>query len=479
LERADVIIYDYLANPRLLDFARPDSERILVGKHGGGSRVEQDVIEDLLIEHARQGKLVVRLKGGDPFIFGRGGEEATAAAAAGIDFEIVPGITSAIAAPAYAGIPLTHRDWASNVIFTTGYEYPNKPALAVRWEELARRGSTLVILMTQRQLRENMDKLRVAGRDADTPVAVIEWGTLTSQRTIVGTIRTVADLADREQVQPPALAVVGDVVRLHDQLRWHERKPLFGKHIVVTRPKAQASVLGDLLEDAGADVIYVPTIAIVPPDSNAPLDAALQRPEEFDWVLFTSINGVNAFFDRLRVLQIDLRRWHRARIGAIGTQTANVLQQKGLLVDVIPGDFKAEGLIDALVARGIKGQRILLPRAARARAILPEQLRAHGATVEEVESYQSVPAQSGTYGVHDLLTSGGADLITFTSSSTVHNFITLFRKSLPDILERVEIACIGPITSATAREYGMTIAIEPARFTIPDLFDAIVRHYTT
>ena len=257
LERADMVIYDYLANPRLLDFARADAERRLVSKHGGGARVEQETVNALIIEHARQGKVVVRLKGGDPFIFGRGAEEAAAARAAGIEFEIVPGVSSAIAVPAYAGIPLTHRELASNVIFTTGYEYPTKTEAAVHWSELARSGSTLVILMTQRQLSANMSKLIGGGLDPETPVAIIESGTRADQRTVVGTAATIAALAAEQDIKPPALAVVGAVVRLREQLSWFERKPLFGRRIVITRPRAQGTEFAEQLEAWGAEVVHV------------------------------------------------------------------------------------------------------------------------------------------------------------------------------------------------------------------------------
>src|SRR5215470_243250 len=275
LQHADVVIYDYLANPRLLDHAPPDAERILVGKHGGGKRVEQEVITQLLLDRARAGKIVVRLKGGDPFVFGRGGEEAEALVAAGIPFEIVPGVTSAVAVPAYAGIPLTHRDLASSFTVLTGYEYPDKQEMAVHWDAVALRGNTLVFLMTTRQLGANMQQLIAHGVAPGVPAAVIRWGTLAAQETLVGTVGTIADLAAQRHLQPPAIAVVGQVVRLRERLRWFERKPLAGRHIVVTRPRAQAAGFIDALTAAGADLIPWPTIEIVPPASWAPLDAAL------------------------------------------------------------------------------------------------------------------------------------------------------------------------------------------------------------
>ena len=300
LGRADVVVYDYLASTRLLDHAPAQAERILVGKHGGGQRVEQTVITELMLDRARRGLTVVRLKGGDPFVFGRGGEEAEALAAAGIPFEIVPGVTSAVAVAAYAGIPLTHRDLASSFTVLTGYEYPDKQEMAVHWDAVAQRGNTLVFLMTTRQLGANMDKLLAHGVEPDTPAAVIRWGTVAEQQTLVGTVATIADLAARHRLQPPAVAVVGQVVRLRETLAWFERRPLFGRRIVVTRARAQAAGFIDALGAAGADVIPCPTIEIVPPASWGPLDAAIDRLASFDWVVLTSVNGVAMFFDRLR-----------------------------------------------------------------------------------------------------------------------------------------------------------------------------------
>ena len=478
LEQADVVIYDFLANPRLLDYAPPHALRVRAGKHGGGTHIEQDVINALLVEHARAGSVVVRLKGGDPFIFGRGGEEAEVAVAAGIDIEIVPGVTSAVAVPAYAGIPLTHRDFASNVIFTTGYEYPSKPEVAVHWSELARSGSTLVILMTQRQLRSNMARLCAAGLSGDTPAALIQWGTCANQRTVVGTVSTIATLAEQQDIKPPALAIVGEVVRLRDRLNWFERRPLFGRRIVVTRPRAQAGELAEQLEAFGAEVVPLPTIETVLTDSLGPLDDAIRRAAEFDWVIFTSANGVRVFFERLRTLDRDLRDWHRAHVAAIGPQTAKALRAYCLRVECVPEDFRAEGLIDALQRKDITGKRILLPRAAGARDVLPNALRQRGATVEEVVTYRSVVPSAQTDDLRQRLRDGEADLITFTSSSTVDNFAALFDGQLERVLAHAQVGCIGPITAATARQHGMHVAIQPQSYTIPAFVDAIVRYYS-
>lgn len=479
LERADIVIYDYLANPRLLDYARPDAERRLVGKHSGGERVAQETINALIVEQARQGKVVVRLKGGDPFIFGRGAEEAEAARAAGVEFEIVPGVSSAIAVPAYAGIPLTHRELASNVIFTTGYEYPGKTEPAVHWNELARSGSTLVILMTQRQLGANMKKLVAGGLDPETPVAVIEWGTRADQRTVVGTAATIAAAASDHDVKPPALAVVGAVVRLREQLNWFEHKPLFGRRIVITRPRAQAADFAEQLEAWGAEVVPFPTIETVAPASFAALDDAIRRAADFDWVVFTSANGVRVFFERLQTVDADVRDWHRARFAAIGPQTARALRAYCVRVETVPEEYRAEAVVTALARIGVAGKRILLPRAAGARAVLPQQLREHGAIVEDVPTYTTVLPHTDAQQLRDLLLRDAADLVTFTSSSTVHNFIALLEGSGPEVLRHTTVGCIGPVTTETARKYGMQVAIQPSAYTVPAFVEAIVQYYAT
>jgi len=477
LEQADVVIYDYLANPRLLDYAPPQALRLLVGKHGGGSRVDQTTINRLILEHAREERVVVRLKGGDPFIFGRGGEEAEVLHDAGIDFEIVPGVSSAIAVPAYAGIPLTHRDFASNVIFTTGYEYPDKGEPAVHWDALARSGSTLVVLMTIQQLGANMERLMAGGLAPSMPVALIRWGTRAEQQTLVGTAATIAALAKDRRLQPPAIAIVGEVVRLREKLNWFERKPLFGKRIVITRPREQASEFAELLEAWGAEVIAFPTIETIPPACLAALDDAIRRASEFDWVIFTSANGVRLFFERLQTLGADIREWHRARFAAIGPQTAKAVQAFCVRVDAMPDDYRAEGVVAAMAEIGVTGKRILLPRAGGAREVLPIQLQALGALVEEVVTYLTVPARSNPQELRDLLLRGQADLITFTSSSTVHNFVKIFNGQLGDVLRHAAIGCIGPITADTARSYGMQVTIQPQVYTVPAFADAIVRHY--
>jgi uroporphyrinogen III methyltransferase/synthase len=477
LEQADVVIYDYLANGCLLDFAPATATRILAGKHGQGSRMAQSEVNRLLIEHARAGRTVVRLKGGDPFVFGRGGEEAEELAALEIPFEVVPGVSAAIAVPAYAGIPLTHREMASAVTILTGYEYPDKPEMAVHWDAVARRGGTLVFLMTTRQLSANMDKLLAAGIDPQTPVAVVRWGTRAEQQTLVGTVATIATIVAEYALQPPALAVVGDVVRLRERLSWYERKPLFGRRIVVTRPRAQAASFIERLASLGADVLPCPAIEVAPPTSWQPLDQAIADLSGFDWIVFTSANGVRVFFDRLRHHRRDVRLLHHARLAAIGSETARALEERGLNVDVTPSEFRAEAVAEALREAGIDGQSLLLPRAAAARDVLPVMLRDAGATVTEVPSYRTVRTKVDLSELRHLLASDAVDLVSFTSSSTVTSFLQLLGEDAVSLLRRTMIGCIGPITAATAHDAGLGVAIQPSTYTVAAFVDAIVTHF--
>ncbi|GIW43016.1 MAG: uroporphyrinogen III methyltransferase [Candidatus Binatia bacterium] len=479
IERADVIVYDYLVNPALLDWAKPGAELIMAGKHGGGPRVEQEEIHRIVVTHARAGKIVVRLKGGDPLLFGRGGEEAEAARLAGIEVEIVPGVTSALAVPAYAGIPVTHRDWSSSVVIATGYEYPDKPELAVPWDVLGHPGQTVVLLMSQRQLRKNMERLLAAGRPPNTPVAVIQWGTRARQRTLEGTLCTIADRAEAAGIRPPVVVVVGEVVRLRQRLAWFEQKPLFGKTIVVTRPRSEAMRLAEILTDFGAEVIAFPTIEIAPPGSFEAFDRALQHPETFDWIVFTSANGVEAFARRICVSGHDIRQWHRAKIAAVGPQTARAAERLALKVDIVAPYYQAEGLAAALARENIAGARVFLPRAAGARPVLVEHLQRLGAEVCEVEAYRSVLPQAPSAPiVAEMLRAGEVDLVTFTSSSTVHNFVQLIREQQGIPVSGLPAACIGPITAATARSYGMDVRVEPPEFTASRLVQSIVEYFT-
>jgi len=479
LEAADVVLYDYLANPVLLQYAPAKAERIYVGRRGRGQYQDQADINRLLIERAKEGNVVVRLKGGDPFVFGRGGEEAEAVAAAEVDFEVVPGVTAAVAVPAYAGIPVTHRTLASTVTFVTGHEDPTKPVALLEWPKLASTSGTLVFMMGMKNLPSIVRQLLSEGRPSDTPVAAIRWGTRADQQTIVGTLGDVVAKVEAAHLEPPTVIVVGEVVRLRRQLNWFETKPLFGKRVVLTRAQEQAREFSQLLAAYGAEPVEVPTIQIVPPVSWQAIDDAVTCLNVYQWLIFTSVNGVRPFMDRLHAAGKDARALANLRLCAIGPRTAQELETYGLITDVVPTEFQAEGVIAALAHVGIRGSRILIPRAEVAREILPEQLRELGATVDVIPVYRTIaPAvdvDSLTQQFHD----GQVSAVTFTSSSTVRNFVEVFggRDAVRPLLAGVVVACIGPITASTAEEYGLTVTVMPAENTVPALAEAIVRHF--
>jgi uroporphyrinogen III methyltransferase/synthase len=481
LERADVVLYDYLANPALLEFAPARAERIYVGRRGRGQYQDQREINRLLIEKARAGHIVVRLKGGDPFVFGRGGEEAEAVAGAGVRFEVVPGVTSAVAAPAYAGIPVTHRTLASTVTFVTGHEDPAKDAEALEWPRLATAHGTLVFLMGVKNLPAIVANLRREGKPAGTPAAVIRWGTRSSQRTVIGTLETIAARAAEAQIEPPSIIVIGEVVRLREQLNWFETKPLFGRRVLVTRAREQAGELSRLLVEQGAEPVECPTIRIAPPGSWAELDGAIAELKKYQWLVFTSVNGVKPFMERLRHRGLDGRAVAGLRLCCIGPRTAEALAAHGLRADVMPSEYQAEGLIEAMKEAGVRGQRVLIPRAAVAREILPEQLRELGADVRVVAAYRTVLPEVETDRVKDLLAGQALHVLTFASSSTVRNFCDLLggRDDVRRLTRGVVVACIGPITAKTAAEEGLAVTITADENTIPSLVEAIVRYYST
>ncbi|MCP9470639.1 MAG: uroporphyrinogen-III C-methyltransferase [Nitrospira sp.] len=479
LKRADVVLYDYLANSELLKHAPNETERIYVGRRGRGKYPDQDEITRLLIERARQGKVVVRLKGGDPFVFGRGGEEAEALASAGIDFEVVPGVTAAIAAPAYAGIPVTHRTMASTVTFVTGHEDPEKPSTGVEWPRLATSRGTLVFLMGVKNLVSITANLTAEGRSPDTPAAVIRWGTRASQQTIVGTLADIAAKAEAAKLEPPAVIVVGEVVLLRSQLNWFETKPLFGKRVLMTRAQEQAWELAELLAAHGAEPIEAPTIRIMPPAEWGAVDRAIAGIGSYDWIIFTSVNGVNRFMTRLRASGFDARCLAGRVICCIGPRTAQEIEKFGVKADVIPTDYQAEGIIGALEGLDVRSMRVLIPRAEVAREVLPDELRARGAHVDVVSVYRTViPNEDGEHW-RRLLAEGQVHVVTFTSSSTVRNFVAMVggAEQAIALLRSVVVAVIGPITARTLEEFGMTASIMPDENTIPALVDAIVRYY--
>jgi uroporphyrinogen III methyltransferase / synthase len=478
LRRADVVVYDQLASPELLREAPAGAELIYVGKKAGAHAVPQGGINALLVAKANSGLMVVRLKGGDPFVFGRGGEEAEELAAAGISFEIVPGVTSAVAVPAYAGIPVTHRRYTTLVTFITGHEDPTKDASTIPWAALGQNPGTLVFLMGVKNLAENCRQLVQAGRTPETPAAVIEKGSTPSQRTVSGTLATIADAAREAGIKPPAILVVGGVVELADTLAWWENRPLWGKTAVVTRSRDQASRLVEGLSTAGARCVEVPTIEIVPPADFTPLDSALQHLNRYDWVIFTSANGVSAFMDRVFRMGLDVRALGRARLAVIGPATGEALRQYGLVADVVPKTFQAEGLLEVLTPRLLGGTRVLLARAEQARDVLPEGLVELGMAVDVVPVYRARPPESVPPEAAQVLEEGKVDVLTFTSSSTVHNFAGLVGQArFQSLAATAAVASIGPITTGTLQEYGITPQIEPAAFTIPALAAAIIDYF--
>jgi uroporphyrinogen III methyltransferase/synthase len=476
MEEADAVVYDRLAPEALLRYARPEAEKIYVGKKPGDPTMSQEEINDLLVEKGRSGMTVVRLKGGDPYIFGRGGEEALALQRAELPFEVVPGVTSGVAAPAYAGIPVTHRSVATSVAFVTGHEDPSKGSQDVDWKKLANGADTLVLYMGVGRLEEISTRLIEAGRSRETPVACVRWGTIPEQRTVTGTLEDIADRVIEAGLKPPAIIVVGAVVALREKgLDWYERRPLFGRRVVVTRARAQAGELSAELERLGAEVHEFPTIEISPPEDFGPLDAAIRELDSFNLIVFTSVNGVEAFFGRLRYHGLDLRAVPRdAKVAAIGPATAERIERAGLRVDVVPEEYRAEALIGALDVGTLAEVRVLIPRAKVAREILPEKLREAGAEVVVPPAYESVPLSEGKEDVSVRLQKGEIDCVTFTASSTVENFVGAFgADEAARLLDETRVACIGPITADTARECGLRVDAEADKYTISGLVEAV------
>ena len=477
MEEADAVVYDRLAPEALLAYARPEAERIYVGKKPGNPTMSQEEINALLVELGRAGKTVVRLKGGDPYIFGRGGEEALALNRASLPFEVVPGVTSGVAAPAYAGIPVTHRNVSTSVAFVTGHEDPTKGRSDVDWQKIANGADTLVLYMGVGRLEEISTALIAAGRSPRTPVACVRWGTIAEQRTVTGTLEDIAGRVAEAGLKPPAITVVGEVVALREEgLDWYERRPLFGRRVVVTRARAQAGELSAELEKLGAEVHEFPTIEIRPPEDFGPLDAAIGGLDSFAWIVFTSVNGVEAFLGRLRHNGLDLRAVPReAKLAAIGPATARAIEEAGLRVDVVPEEYRAEALIEVLETGSLVGERILIPRAKVAREILPEKLREDGAEVVVVPAYESAPSSEGKEESSRRLLSGEIDCVTFTASSTVENFVGAFgAQEAARLLAETLVACIGPITAETARKHGLRVDVEAEEYTIPGLIEAVV-----
>jgi uroporphyrinogen III methyltransferase/synthase len=478
IQKADVIIYDYLAPPALLKHTRKSAELIYVGKKGGDHTLSQDEINRLLVEKAKSGGVITRLKGGDPFIFGRGGEEAEALLKAGISFEIVPGVTSAIAAAAYAGIPLTHRQLTSTLAFVTGHEDPTKDESSINWSSLATGIGTLVFFMGVKNLPNITKSLIDHGKSPETPVAVIRWGTTPRQETVTATLDTIVEKARAAGLKAPAIIVVGDVVKLRPSLKWFEARPLLGKRIVVTRARQQASDLVGLLADLGAECLEYPTIEIKAPKDTAPLKQAVANVSAYDWLVFTSVNGVSYFFAQLFAAGKDVRALGHLKTAAIGPATAARLLAFGLTSDIVPETYRAESVVAAFKKEKLKDKKILLPRAKEARPILPQELTIMGAKVDEIPAYETLKAVENTDDLVQQLKDKRVEMITFTSSSTVKNFKALLpAKDFPALIQDVTIASIGPITSDTAKELGFDVHITADAYTIPGLVDAILHFY--
>ncbi|MGD0625338.1 MAG: uroporphyrinogen-III C-methyltransferase [Thermodesulfobacteriota bacterium] len=479
LKKADVVVYDHLANEQLLSSAKEGAEILYVGKKGGEHTLSQEKINAGIIAKAGEGKTVARLKGGDPFIFGRGGEEAEDLAKAGIPFEIVPGVTSAIGVPAYAGIPLTHRDFTSTVAFITGHEDPTKEESKISWDKISTGVGTLVFLMGVGNLPTIASELMKNGRNPETPVALIRWGTLPEQETTIGTLSTIGGIARSKKIKPPGIILVGEVVGLRDKINWFERLPLFGKKILVTRSREQASDLSERLRDLGAMPIEFPTIEVIRPENWADADHCASQVERYDWIIFTSVNGVKFFLDRLFALGRDVRDLKGPRVCAIGPKTAEALQSLKIRVDFVPSKYQAESIFAGLQKENLKGKRILIPRAKVARDILPEELRKAGALVDVVEVYRTIRPQRNTEEVKDLLRNGSILAITFTSSSTVSNFVEMVgRNEARELTAGLTVASIGPITAEKARSLGIETTVMPKEFTIPALVEALADYFT-
>jgi uroporphyrinogen III methyltransferase/synthase len=478
IAHADVIVYDYLASPSLLKNAKKDSEIIYVGKQGGDHTLSQEEINALITEKAKKGLIVARLKGGDPFIFGRGAEEAEVLIENGISFEVVPGVTSAIAAPAYAGIPLTHRMFTSTVAFVTGHEDPEKAESGINWEALAKGIGTIVFLMGVKNLPNIVKQLMNHGLSPDTPVALVRWGTTSKQRSVSGTIGNIVELVKIAGLKSPAIIIVGNVVKLKEKMDWFEKRPLFGKRIAVTRAREQASDLVGMLSALGAECLEFPTIKVEPPEDYSPLDKAIENISAYDWLIFTSVNGVDFFFQRLFANGRDMRSFHKIKTAVIGPATSDRLLGYGLKSDIIPESYRAESVVDAFRKENLKGKKILLPRAEEARAILPEELLKMGASVDEITAYRTRAVTDESAGLIKELKDKSIDLITFTSSSTVKNFAALLPAGmLEELMMDISVAAIGPVTADTAKNMGFNVGIIAVSFTIQGLCDAILQHY--
>lgn len=478
LRKADVVVYDFHLNAQILNYINREAEFIYAGKIGGHHEMSQDEINKALIEKASEGKIVCRLKGGDPFVFGRGGEEAEALANEGISFEIVPGISSAIAAPAYAGIPLTHRKYSSSFAVITGNEDATKSGSTINWDGLAKNFDTLVFLMGVKNIPNIIQKLLDCGKPSETPAALVRWGSRPDQKTIVSTLGKIAEDAKDAEIKPPAVMIIGNVVKLRNTLKWYEKKPLFGHRILITR---EYSLDYEPLEELGAEIFEFPTIKTVPPESFAQLDAAIDNIESYNWLIFTSKNGFTYFLRRLMEKGRDIRDLKGIRICAIGSKTAGVIKSYGIKVELIPDEFNAEGLVKAFNGAGdasIRGLRFLMPRAAEARELFPERIRALGGLIDTPTAYRTIKPLRHAKRLQRFLKSGRITIATFTSAATFKNFLEILGDEAVGFLNDVKIAVLGSITAQAVEKAGLKVDIMPSKATIPMMVQEIIKRIT-
>lgn len=480
LEKADVVVYDFHVNAQVLNFVRGDAEFVYAGKRGGHHAMAQDEINLLLVERAREGKTVCRLKGGDPFVFGRGGEEAEVLARADIPFEIVPGVSAVTGVPAYAGIPLTHRDYSSSFAVITGNEAAAKSESAIYWEGLSKGYDTLVFLMGVKNVGAIADRLIDHGRPADTPAALVRWGTRPDQKTIAGTLETIAKLVNDSRIHPPALLIVGRVVELRKTLQWYEKKPLFGHRILITR---EYSADYRPLEELGAELFEFATIRIAPPLSYDALDATIDRVVHYHWIVFTSPNGVKYFIRRYLERGRDIRDLVGIKLCAVGSRTAEAVAGYGMKVDLVPGEFNAEGLVDAFsgissTGGGLEAVRILLPRAEEAREVFPAKVREMGGKIDTPAVYRSVKPEKHGKLLKRFLMEGKITIATFTSGATFTNFLSMMGDDALPFLQDITIAAIGPVTRKTIEKSGLKVTIMPEKATIEAMVESIIEWAT-
>ncbi len=479
LRRADVVVYDFHLNAQVLNYINHDAEFIYAGKRGGQHDMTQDRINATLVEKAKEGKTICRLKGGDPFVFGRGGEEAEVLVKAGIQFEVVPGISSAIAAPAYAGIPLTHRAYSSSLAIVPGYEDVTKKESSIDWARLATGVGTIVFLMTVKNISMVCQRLIENGRPPGTPVAVIRWGTRADQTTLTGNLDNMPEIVKENEIRPPAVMVVGDVVKLRDTLKWYENKPLFGHRILVTRGHTTGF---EPLEELGAEIMEFHTIEIVPPDDWTDLDKAIEKIDSYDWLVLTSVNGVKFFFQRLMDRNRDIRDLKGIKICAVGVKTAATIRKYGIKVDLVPEKYNAEGLIEAFVqehgardtGHGLEGVRILLPRAEAARETFPHKAGELGGEIDVFTAYRTVKPEIHGKRLKRFLKQGKISIATFTSAATFNNYMEIMGEDALDLLKDVLIAVIGPVTAKAVEKAGLTVHIMPRKATVDAMVTEII-----